>query len=148
MPTNNQDPVALTLNAYKTAIYAKDVSAFSAIYDENVCVFDMWGTTSWMYQGIKAWRSMAEEWFGSLGDERVVVDIEQVQSKQTPGMAFVSAFVKYTAVSAEGKTLRSLQNRMTCVLEPKDGVWKITHEQTSSPADHSTLKVSLQRPGV
>jgi len=131
------------LKAYAAAVNAKDVDGFAALYDENVCVFDLWG--AWKYQGIKAWRAMAEEWFSSLGSERVAVEFDDVQSKQTPHLAFVSAFAKYTAVSAEGKILRSLQNRLTCVLELKDGTWKITHEHTSAPADHKTLKVSLKR---
>lgn len=131
------------LKAYSAAVDAKDVDAFAALYDENVCVFDMWGT--WKYQGLKAWRAIAEEWFDSLGTERVVAEFNDVQSKQTPHLAFVSAFTKYTAVTLDGKILRSLQNRLTWVLEPKNGVWKITHEHTSAPADHKTLKVSLKR---
>lgn len=70
--------------------------------------------------------------------------MENLQIKQTSQMAFFSAFVKYTATSPDGTPLRSLQNRMTCVLEPKDGRWKITHEHTSAPVDHNTLKVSLK----
>jgi len=138
----NENPVQQLLDAYTAAVYAKDIDAFMAIYDENIGVFDMWGT-SWMYQGAQSWRGVAEEWFRGLGDERIVVDIENMQVRPTAQMAFVSAFVKYTALSPEGKPLRWLQNRMTCVLEPKNGVWKITHEHTSTPADHSSLKISL-----
>ena len=88
---------------------------------------------------------MAEEWFRSLKDERVVVDMENLQIKQTAHMALVSTFVKYTAISPDGLPLRSLQNRMTCVLEPIEGSWKIMDEHTSAPVDHNTLKVSLKR---
>lgn len=138
------NPILKILDGYKQAVYEKNLSAFEALYDENISVFDMWGA-NWKYQGIQSWMGMAQEWFSSLKDERVVVDFEEVQMKQSSEMAFVSAYVKYSAVSAEGATLRSLQNRMTCVLELKNGSWLITHEHTSGPIDHSTLKVSLNR---
>jgi ketosteroid isomerase-like protein len=144
MTNEKENPVQQALDAYKAAVYAKNIDAFMAIYDENIEVFDMWGPP-WIYRGIQSWRGMAEEWFRGLKDERVVVDMENVQIKQTAQMALVSVFMKYTAVSPDGTPLRSLQNRMTCVLEPKDGVWKITHEHTSAPVDHNTLKVSLKR---
>jgi ketosteroid isomerase-like protein len=144
MTNENENPVLQVLDAYKAAVLGKDLDAFMAIYDQNIEVFDMWGPP-WIYQGTQSWRSMAEEWFRSLNDERVVVDMENVQIELTAQMAFVSAFVKYTAISSDGTPLRWLQNRMTCVLEPKDGRWKITHEHTSAPVDHNTLKVSLKR---
>jgi len=144
MTNENENPVQQVLDAYKAAVHAKDIDAFMAIYDEHIEVFDMWGPP-WMYRGTQSWRGMAKEWFRGLKDERVVVDIENVQIRRTAQMAFVSAFMKYTAISPDGTPLRWLQNRLTCVLEPKDGKWKITHEHTSAPVDHNTLKVSLKR---
>ena len=144
MTNENTNPVRQVLDAYRAAVHAKDIEAFMAIYDGNIEVFDMWGLQC-KYQGAQSWRGMAEEWFRSLKDERVVVDMENLQIKQTAHMALVSTFVKYTAISPDGTPLRSLQNRMTCVLEPKDGMWKITHEHTSAPVNPDTLKVSLKR---
>ncbi len=68
---------------------------------------------------------VTEEWFMSLGDERVVVDTENVQINSALNLAVVFATVKFTAKSAEGLTLRWLQNRLTCVIELKDHIWKI-----------------------
>ncbi|MEZ4514697.1 MAG: hypothetical protein R3C62_22720 [Chloroflexota bacterium] len=28
--------------AHKTAVFSKNVAAFTSLYDPNVCVFDMW----------------------------------------------------------------------------------------------------------
>ena len=64
------------LDAYRDAVHAKDVDAFLAIFADDVRVFDMWST--WSHDGIDAWRAMAEDWFGSLGDERVRVDFDDV----------------------------------------------------------------------
>ena len=33
-----------------------------------------------------------------------------------------------------------MMNRMTVVLEKRDGEWKITHEHTSMPLDMETMK--------
>lgn len=144
MKDMKDNSVVKILDAYKDAVYAKDIDAFLAIYDDNVRIFDTWGP-GWIYEGIGAWHTMVEEWFGSLGSDRVVVEMEMQQIRQTSDLAFASAFVKYSAVSPEGDTLRSLQNRMTCVLEKKGNEWKITHEHTSSPVDGDTLKASLKR---
>ncbi|HEX2896980.1 MAG TPA: nuclear transport factor 2 family protein [candidate division Zixibacteria bacterium] len=144
MSKKDINPAIKILDDYKAAVYAKNVDSFVNLYDENIVAFDMWGS-KWNYRGIKNWRSMVDEWFASLGNDRVVVDFEQLQLSQSTNLASVAAFVKYTAVSPEGKTLRSLNNRMTMVFELKKGVWKITHEHTSAPANHDTLKVSLKR---
>ena len=88
---------------------------------------------------------MVEQWFGSLGDKRVLVEMEQVKIREMPGAACVSTFVKYTSLSATGERLHSLYNRMTWLLGSKDGAWRIMHEHTSAPADQDTLRVSLSR---
>ena len=137
------DPVARMLDAYREAVYAKDVDAFASLYDTNVHVFDMWG--AWSLQGIAAWRGMAEGWFGSLGDERVRVEFDDVQSRVDESMACGHATVTYSAQAPDGATLRSLSNRMTVVLQRRGEAWKVVHEHTSAPIEHQTLKARLQR---
>lgn len=144
MSNSSENPVSGILDAYKDAVYAKNIDAFLDIYDDNVRIFDMWGS-GWIYEGIEAWRAMVEEWFGSLGKDRVVVDIDVVQVRQEQEIAFISAFLKYTAVSTEGAELRSMYNRITCVLEARGDAWKITHAHTSAPVDSDTLKAILKR---
>ncbi|GAA5514482.1 hypothetical protein Dcar01_03238 [Deinococcus carri] len=131
------------LEAYRAAVYAKDVDALLSLYDEDVCVFDMWG--SWSYDGADAWRGMVTNWFASLGTERVVVALEDVQTTLADGLAVIRAFVTYTGVSAEGNTLRAMHNRLTCVLRQQGDGWKIVHEHSSAPADFETGRVILQR---
>ncbi|WP_404615797.1 hypothetical protein [Rhodanobacter hydrolyticus] len=46
------DPVVQILDSYKAAVFAKDVDAFAALYDDDVHVFDMWG--AWSLQGIQS----------------------------------------------------------------------------------------------
>jgi uncharacterized protein (TIGR02246 family) len=138
------DSVETLLDAYRNAVHTKDVDAFTAIFDEEVCVFDMWG--HWSHDGIDAWRQMAVDWFGSLGDERVRVDFQDVQTIVGDDVAAVHAFVTFTGLSAEGGELRSLTNRLTWALRRRgnDG-WKVIHEHTSAPVDMATGKVTLAR---
>lgn len=93
------------LDAYKAAMYAKDVNAFCANYAEDTHVFDMWG--EWVYEGLGAWRKMAEGWFASLGDERVVVEFTDVRIAASGEMAVIEAFVSYSGESAQGERLRT-----------------------------------------
>jgi len=131
------------IDAYIAAVYAKDVEAFVDLYDDQVSVFDMWG--EWTYQGAEAWRGMVTGWFGSLGSERVQVEMQDVQTVLTDQLALIHATVTYSGLSAEGVQLRSMQNRLTLVCQPKNGGWKIIHEHSSAPADLTTSKVILQR---
>ena len=140
--TEPVDPFADMLDAYKAAVLKKDVDAFAALYDNDVHVFDMWG--AWSLRGLAAWRHMAIEWFSSLGSERVVVSVSAAQSTVIGELAVGHAILTYTALSAEGEELRSLNNRITVALKRSDGLWRVIHEHTSAPIDHQSLKAVLR----
>ena len=137
-----ENPVPAMLDAYKAAVYAKDVAAFAVLYDTNVQIFDMWG--EWIYRGIDAWQAMAAGWFDSLGTDRVVVGVEDLHVQLAQDLVAAHAFLTYTAVSAEGKELRAMNNRLTLVLKKIGEGWKIVHEHTSAPADFGTSKLMLK----
>ncbi|HEY7726928.1 MAG TPA: nuclear transport factor 2 family protein [Candidatus Eisenbacteria bacterium] len=125
--------------AYRAAVFAKDVEAFAALYDSGVRVFDMWG--EWSYDGLPAWRGMAAQWFGSLGAERVVVEFADARTAAEGDLAVADAFVTYRRVTAEGKELRGMRNRITWALRRSGDRWKVVHEHTSAPVDFDTSKV-------
>ena len=127
---------------YKQAVYQKDTEAFLALFDDNVRIFDMW---AWSYDGLAAWREMVIGWFANLGADRDVVTFDDIRIQQSGDMAIASAIARFAAVSEKGEELRFLQNRLTWVVEKKNGVWKIIHEHSSGPVDGSTMKVQLQR---
>jgi len=131
------------LDDYKSAVLAKDVDAFLALYDDEVRVFDMWG--NWSYSGIAAWRAVVARWFEAHGSERVVVEFGDTQVRAAPDIAVINVFVVYRGVSAEGVELRSMTNRMTLALWRTAGRWKIVHEHTSAPVDHETTRAILAR---
>lgn len=137
------DPVREILARYAQAVLAKDVDAFVALYADDIEVFDMWG--AWSLRGIDAWRAMATDWFSSLGEERVVVGVEEAAGTATDDLAFGHAILTYAAHAADGTPLRSLVNRITLGLRRVGGEWKIVHEHTSAPIDHATTKAILRR---
>lgn len=138
-----ETPINNMLDAYAAAVLAKDVDAFTALYADEVSIFDLWG--EWSYEGADAWRAVVTDWFGSLDNERVVVSFKDVRMIVTSDLAVAHAFVTYQAESSAGIFLRSLTNRMTWSLLPRLGAWKVVHEHTSAPADFNTSKVMLQR---
>lgn len=138
-------PFQHLLSTYQAAVYAKDIEAFLAIYADDVRVFDLWG--AWSLRGIDAWRSMATEWFASLNDEYVVVEADEVEATVTGDLAVGHAFLRYIAYSAQGRRLRSLDNRITVAMRRTGETWRIFHEHTSAPIDHETTKAVLQRDG-
>lgn len=137
------DPIRQVLDDYKAAVFAKDADAFIALYDQDVRVFDMWG--AWSYSGIASWREMVDQWFSSLGTERVIVDFSSPQTFVAQGLAVVHVFVTYKAVGADGVDLRSLDNRLTAIFRQRGDGWKIVHEHTSSPIDCETTKAIFNR---
>jgi uncharacterized protein (TIGR02246 family) len=128
--------------AYKKAVFEKDVEGFLRLFDAEVRVFDMW---AWSYDGLPAWREMVAGWFGSLGADRDVVTFEDLRILESGDIGVANAIARFAAVSEKGEELRFLQNRLTWVLQKKDGAWKIVHEHTSGPVDGTTMKVQLQK---
>jgi ketosteroid isomerase-like protein len=130
-------------DAYKTAVFEKDVDAFISLYDKNILVFDTW--QEWTYEGLAAWKVMVKGWFESLGEVRDAVTFDNIQIHDKGDMALLTAIAKFTAVSENGEELRYLQNRLTWVAAKNAGDWKIIHQHISSPIDFETMKVILKR---
>jgi ketosteroid isomerase-like protein len=131
------------LKAYKTAVYERDVDAFLRLYDPEARVFDAWDV--WSYEDAAARRSAIEQWFTSLGADRVKVIFDDVQITVGQDLAVVSAIGTYAAISTDGKELRSMQNRFTWALKLAGNAWKIVHEHTSTPIRSSDTKAIFHR---
>lgn len=131
------------LNSYKKFVEEKNIEGFVSLFSDKAQIFDLWSV--WSYNGLQGWKEMASDWLGSLGEEKLGVDFEDIQSKVTSQMAWISCTVRFTAYSSDGARLRSLQNRMTFILELEHELWKITHHHSSAPVDHQTLKVILKK---
>src|SRR5436853_6852215 len=102
------------LDKYAAAVRAKDVDAFVGLYADDVRTFDLWSV--WSYDGKDAFHGMVAEWFGSLGDDVVAVESDEVRTQAGEGVRGLSAFLTYRGLSAVGEELRSMNNRLTWVL--------------------------------
>jgi len=131
------------LESYRAAVLARDVDAFMRLYDPKVRIFDTWGV--WQYEGVDPWRTAIEGWFGSHGAEKVKVTFDDVQAVGTPDFAIVTAIVTYAGLSAQGETLRAMQNRISWALRTTRHVLRIIHEHTSVPVGFEDQKAMLQR---
>jgi ketosteroid isomerase-like protein len=131
------------LAKYAAAVRAKDVDAFVGLYADDVRTFDLWSV--WSYDNKDELRGMVTEWFGSLGDDLVTVEWDELRTQDGEDVAGLSAFLTFRGLSASGEELRSMNNRLSWVLRKGgDGEWKIAHEHTSAPAGDEG-KVQLRR---
>lgn len=135
------------LEGYRDAVFQKDVEAFCRLYAEDVVVFDAWGGP-WFTEGLGALREGAEQWFRSLGEERVAVAASEVHTAAGESIAVAHGLWRFAAMSPEGAELRWLENRFTVMLRLQAGGWKVFHQHTSSPAEFGSGKVQLQRPSA
>jgi ketosteroid isomerase-like protein len=137
-------PIIQILSLYSQAVFDKNIEGYLNLYAEDAKVFDLWGP-EWLCHAPETRRASTKDWFKSLKKERILVEFEEIQVEQTFQMGFLSAFVKYTAISPKEEVLRSLENRFTCVIEPREGAWKITHQHTSGPINPADMKGLVQR---
>jgi len=135
--------ITRVMDSYAAAVFAKDVDAFMRLYHPAVRVFDTWGV--WLYQDARSWRTAVEGWFASLGSERVRVTFAEVQTSGEQALATTSAIVTYAAESAQGESLRSMQNRITWVLRETGHILRIVHEHSSAPIGFEDSKAIFTR---
>jgi len=122
---------------YQDAVWRKDKTAMINLYDEQAVVFDMWE------KGYNAdpseWAKSIENWFNSLGEEKVNVEFERVNIHQSSDVGFASALIRFQAISPEGVVLRSMKNRITLGFAKLGNDWKVVHQQTSAPIRSNDL---------
>lgn len=141
--TSAQEGVRDLRDAYARAAHERDAAALMRLYHPQARVFDAWAT--WSHDGADAWRRVVEGWLGSLGDERVRVGFDDVVVRSREDVAVMSAIVTYAGLAADGRELRSMDNRLTWVVEQDAGAWRIVHEHTSAPLAPDTATGMLRR---
>lgn len=137
------DEISALLATYQAAVTAKNVKTLMHLYDPNVRVFDVWG--AWSYEGAPAWQVAVEGWLMSLGSETVRVSFDELKTLVSGDMAMVTAIATYSAQSAQGELLRSLQNRFSWVLKRSGHVLRAVHEHSSAPLGFEDGKGILKR---
>lgn len=140
--STDENAIYQILELYQSSVFEKNAEKFLSLYEPSARVFDTWG--EWVFEGFAARQPVIENWFGSLGDERVTVNFSDVQLSQSGELVVLTAVGTYAAISPENEELRSMQNRFTWALRLTNGQWKIIHEHTSVPIAND-LTAKLQR---
>jgi ketosteroid isomerase-like protein len=95
---------------YREAVWNKDAKAMTELYDKEAVIFDTWDQG--YVESSSEWNKIIEDWFNSLGDEKVKVDFEMENIHQSDNVGFASAVIQFRAISGDGNVLRSMKNRI------------------------------------
>ena len=124
------------LERYCAAARDRDVEAMLSLYASDFRLFDM--MLPWQNQSPEAWRTSVQGWFEGSGDHPGA-EAQQTEITTTDGMACLTTIMTYFYEGEEGER-KFMHNRLTWVLMPFDGDWKIVHEHTSIPWNESAGK--------
>jgi ketosteroid isomerase-like protein len=140
MPTHSE--IAAFIETFKNTAFAKDVSGFLALYDDDTRIFDLW--KKWSYRGVSAWKTAVLEWFNHTGENRDAISLDDVVIQGSDDFCVVTAFITFSCVDAEGAVLRAMHERLTWALAKKGNGWKILHQHSSAPVGDD-LKIRFDR---
>ena len=141
MDTLNEEIRGL-LAQYGKAVWDKDLDSFLELYDQEICVYDLW--IVWSYDGLEAWGKMVKGWFSGLQEDRDDVSFLDTIVKANQDFATLYTLVTYKGISATGVELRHMKCRMTWVLKKKNGLWRIIHEHSSCPVKMADMQLMLE----
>ena len=137
------DPeIAALIETFKRTAFAKDVSGFLALYDDDASIFDLW--KRWSYRGVGAWKEAVVEWVDHTGENRDAISLEEVTMQGQGDFRAVTALITFSCVSPSGAVLRAMHERLTWVLAKRTTGWKIVHQHTSAPVGDD-LKIRFDR---
>lgn len=126
---------------YKEAVWHKDAPALLKLYSDKLVAFDMWDHG--FYGSLEEWSPEIENWLGTLGDERVQVDFENIKTYQSNTKGFASAYIKFQALNPEGKVLRGMINRISVGFSKEKDQWQVVHQHISAPVSSNDLVAVL-----
>ncbi|MEZ4809461.1 MAG: nuclear transport factor 2 family protein [Allomuricauda sp.] len=128
-------------NAYKNAVWQKDATALLSLYDKNLVSFDMWDRG--YYKNLLEWAPGIENWLNTLGEEKVSVDFEMVDTHTSGTIGFASGLIRFQAISPNGSVLRGMKNRITLGFSKFGNEWKVIHQHISAPVTSENLTAVL-----
>ena len=135
-PRVSDQEIRDVLDAYAATVHARDVEGHVGLYDDEVHLFDAW--EEFEARGNDALLAGTEQWFGSLGEERVRVTFDDVTIVADGDVGLVHAAVIFAAETEGGERLRAMKNRFTFGLR-RDGRWRIVHQHSSLPISMETM---------
>jgi ketosteroid isomerase-like protein len=124
---------------YKQAAWDKDIESMIRLYGDHVVIYDMW--TNGYQTGLTEWSSVIKDWLNSLGEEKVNVIFEMIETHESGDIGFGSALITYQAISADNVILRSMKNRVTIGFQKENDTWKAIHQHTSAPINSELVAI-------
>lgn len=121
------------LDRYRDRVLAKDIEGFLDLYDLDVEVFDAFD--AWRYDGNHQWRVVPTNWFTDLNE-----DVVEVRFRDVTVIGRYNLFVVYGLIDYQqgADPDKHLSNRFTWIVKRDGNDFKIVHEHTSLPIDHTT----------
>ncbi|WP_323703708.1 YybH family protein [Mammaliicoccus sp. Dog046] len=119
------------IDTYKTAAKTKDIDLMLSIYTDDIFIYDAW--EKWSESGLDAMKQLVTEWFASLGEESLDLEISNIKVESDTRVGFASYDVKFIRLDTNGQPYKSITNRFTVGLV-KDNQWKIKHQHSSIPS--------------
>jgi uncharacterized protein (TIGR02246 family) len=119
------------IEAWASAVRAKDISGVLAQHTDDVLMFDVPPPVA--VRGITAYRETWPPFFDALAEGGAAFDIVELHVTAGDRVAFATALLRCGSAEelAEDNTPRL---RLTIGLRKADGAWKIAHEHHSFPA--------------
>lgn len=128
---NEEAAIRHLIEAWASAVRAKDISGVMAHHTDDVLMFDVPPPVA--VRGIAAYRETLPPFFDALAEGGAAFDIVELHVTAGDRVAFATALLRCgsTKELAEDDTPRL---RLTIGLRKSDGTWKIAHEHHSFPA--------------
>jgi uncharacterized protein (TIGR02246 family) len=127
------------VQAWNQALRAKDVTARTAHYADDVLVFDV--VIPLQHAGLDALRQRLTEWFATF-DGPIDCEVRDLQITAGPRVAFCHTVQRFRGSLGGGQSLDMLVRYTTCLLKIGDS-WTVTHEHASAPFDPATGLASI-----
>ena len=134
MPVSvNNEEIAIreVIDAWASAVRAKDIDGVLAHHTEDVLMFDVPPPVA--VRGISAYRETWPPFFRALTEGMAAFDITELLVTADDKVAFATALLRCGSREELAKDDRS-RLRLTIGLRKVDGYWKIAHEHHSFPA--------------
>ncbi len=138
VPGSEEAQIKQMLDSFAEAIEAKDIDRIMSFYSPDIVAFDMMAPLK--HTGIRAWRKV---WQAALPMMEGTMTSEMLDLNIDIGgdVAVCQALLN---VKLQGnRQSYDTWMRWTAGLHRTDGVWLITHEHTSVPADMQTGRAMM-----
>jgi uncharacterized protein (TIGR02246 family) len=131
--SSSQDEAAIrdVIESWAAAVRRKDFEGILQNHSSDIVMFDV--PPPFQSTGIEAYKKTWDLFF-SCNSEPIVFDIASVRVTAGKDVAFALAAMRCTEPGPNGER-QALDFRLTIGLRKIDGLWTITHEHHSVPAE-------------